>query len=97
MHWRGYGADVWGLTACDGPVDLRPIIDGAERVLHLFGARPRRRDDGTLAPTALGGSMPFAPEIVLPAMRRCTRATAGVYAATASSMLQPELRRRRAS
>ncbi|MBA3555084.1 MAG: Tat pathway signal protein, partial [Gemmatimonadales bacterium] len=26
------------------------------------------QDDGTIAPTALGGSLPFAPEIVLPAL-----------------------------
>ncbi len=27
------------------------------------------RDDGTLAPTAVAGSLPFAPEICLPALR----------------------------
>jgi hypothetical protein len=27
------------------------------------------RDDGTLAPTAAGGSLPFAPEVALPALR----------------------------
>ena len=26
------------------------------------------RDDGTIAPTAIGGSLPFAPEITLPAL-----------------------------
>jgi len=28
----------------------------------------RVRDDGTIAPTAAGGSIPFAPEIALPAL-----------------------------
>jgi len=68
-RWRGYGGDVWGLTACDGPGDFKLRIDGIEREFFSYSARgPDDRDDGTLAPTALGGSIAFAPEIVLPAL-----------------------------
>lgn len=53
-----YGPLEWGLTACDGPQGY-----GAR------GAPPSENDDGTLAPTAVGGSLPFAPEICLPTLR----------------------------
>lgn len=53
-----YGPLEWGLTACDAP-------DG----YGARGAPPAENDDGTLAPTALGGSLPFAPEFCLPALR----------------------------
>jgi hypothetical protein len=44
-------------------------------------------DDGTIAPTAAASSLPFAPEIVIPACRRCIRATASSSTrSTASSI-----------
>jgi hypothetical protein len=61
--WRGYGPDCWGLTACDGP-GFAPHHGYMAR-----GAPPTENDDGTIAPTAAGGSLPFAPEICLPALR----------------------------
>lgn len=68
--WKGYSADVWGLTACDGPGDFKETIDGRERQFFSYSARgPGDRDDGTLSPTAALGSIPFAPEIVIPCMR----------------------------
>jgi hypothetical protein len=70
--WKGYGADVWGLTACDGPLDGKRTIDGREREFHSYDARGACftgiEDDGTLAPCAAGGSIAFAPEICLPAL-----------------------------
>jgi hypothetical protein len=67
--WTGYGGDVWGLTACDGPGDFKRVIGGREREFFSYSARgPGARDDGTLAPTAAAGSIAFAPEIVLPAL-----------------------------
>jgi hypothetical protein len=73
MGWRGYSAEVWGLTASDGPIDLEREVNGSVRRFFTYAARgtshTETRDDGTLAPTAAGGSVPFAPEIAIPALR----------------------------
>lgn len=73
MKWRGYGADVWGLTACDGPLDAKLDIDGVERLFWTYTARGTApgelRDDGTIAPTAAVSSMAFTPEISIAAAR----------------------------
>lgn len=69
-RFAGYGADTWGLTACDGPGDFKINIEGRQREFFSYSARgPGDRDDGTLAPTAVLGSIAFAPEIVVPAAR----------------------------
>ena len=71
-HWTGYGPDVWGLTASDGPGDV--VVKGADgdRRFHSYAARGAGLDyvldDGTLAPTAAIGSIAFAPAIVVPAI-----------------------------
>lgn len=70
--WRGYSKDIWGLTACDGPGDGRLERGGKMRRFYAYAARgpigqPDGLDDGTLAPTAALGCLPFAPEIVIPA------------------------------
>jgi hypothetical protein len=74
MHWKDYGPLVWGISACDGPADVNLPYDGEKRVFHSYAARgiggAHTYDDGTIAPSALAGSMPFAPEIVLPAMEQ---------------------------
>ena len=68
--WKGYGPNVWGLTACDGPADFKQDICGRSREFFSYSARgPGDRDDGTLAPTAAAGSIAFAPAIVEPALR----------------------------
>ena len=72
MGWRGYSDRVWGLTACDGPGYFKLPFKGEQRQFFGYAARgpigePDERDDGTLAPTAALGSLPFAPEIVIPA------------------------------
>ena len=72
--WTDYGAEVWGLTACDGPGDMTLTIGGRARQLHGYTARGMASsDDGTLAPTAMISSLPFAPEIVLPGIRALER------------------------
>ncbi|HEU4733810.1 MAG TPA: glucoamylase family protein [Kofleriaceae bacterium] len=72
--WAGYGANVWGLTACDGPGEMTVTIGGAPRALHGYEARGMaQNDDGTLAPTAMVSSLPFAPEVVLPGIRELER------------------------
>lgn len=71
--WKGYSEEVWGLTACDGPANVELRYGGKLRRFHSYYARgveaQQIDDDGTLAPTAAGGSIPFAPEIALPALR----------------------------
>jgi hypothetical protein len=70
--WKGYEADSWGLTAVDGPKDTTISIGGRRRLFFTYSARGASytevRDDGTLAPTAAGGSMPFAPEVTIRAL-----------------------------
>jgi len=71
MGWKGYGADVWGLTASDGPQQTRQEFRGEQREFRRYSARGAglgdNFDDGTIAPTAAIASLPFAPEIVIPA------------------------------
>ncbi|MDX2134335.1 MAG: glucoamylase family protein [Saprospiraceae bacterium] len=75
---QDYSNKIWGLTACDGPADW---LNKHDRQKHCgqsweqfkgYNARgvatDYREDDGTIAPTAAGGSVPFAPEICLPAL-----------------------------
>lgn len=70
--FRGYGARLWGLTACDGPHDTTLTLDGRERRFQTYEARgasvERVTDDGTVSPSAAGGSIAFAPEVVVPAL-----------------------------
>ena len=70
--WKGYGKNVWGLTASDGPVDASFEYDGTTRLFRTYTARgagiEHVVDDGTIVPTAAAGSIAFAPEIVIPAI-----------------------------
>jgi hypothetical protein len=56
--WTDYGANVWGLTASDTPSGYT-----------ARGAPPAENDDGTIAPTAAGGSFPFTPDESLAALQ----------------------------
>jgi hypothetical protein len=71
-QWKDYGANVWGLTAGDGPFDTAFVIGGRTRQFFSYRARGAAaneiQDDGTIAPTAAGGSIAFAPEIAIPAL-----------------------------
>lgn len=75
--FRDYGDTIWGLSACDGPMDEKVVIDGRERTFHSYTARGATaddiRDDGTIAPTAAASSIAFAPELAIPAIREMTR------------------------
>ena len=72
QKWEGYGENVWGLTASDGPVDATLDYKGTKQRFHTYTARGASMgyvsDDGTLAPTAAVASLPFAPELVIPAV-----------------------------
>lgn len=71
--WLGYDGDVWGLSAADGPKDTTLVWNGKERRFFTYAARGAAatevRDDGTITPTAVGGSVAFAPEITIPALK----------------------------
>jgi hypothetical protein len=59
---------VWGLSACDGPTNAVLDYLGEEREFRAYSARgPLQFDDGTIAPTAAISSIPFAPDIAIPA------------------------------
>jgi hypothetical protein len=70
-RFRGYNENCWGITASDGPGPATLKIDGVRRRFYDYKARsiPYGPDDGTIAPWAVVASLPFAPEIVLPAIR----------------------------
>jgi len=72
--WKDYGPDIWGLSAYDGPLDTTLVILGRPRKFFTYAARGAAageiRDDGTLGPTAAGGSIAFTPEVVVPALIR---------------------------
>jgi hypothetical protein len=72
MGWRDYGENIWGLTASDGPIGATLPVGGEQRRFWTYHARAASfteiRDDGTIVPTAAGGSIPFAPAVTIPAL-----------------------------
>ena len=75
--WGGYGENVWGLSACDGPLDGTLEVAGRTRKFQTYAPRGASSayvlDDGTISPTAAAGSIPFAPEIAIPALQEMAR------------------------
>ncbi|MDE2154725.1 MAG: Tat pathway signal protein [Xanthomonadaceae bacterium] len=76
-RWTGYGKDIWGLTASNGPGNFVVGSGAGERKFDGYAARGAGLDhivdDGTIAPTAAGGSIAFAPRIVVPALMQMKR------------------------
>lgn len=72
MNWAGYDTLTWGWTACDGP---GPDFNTDEHKFRSYSARGNSGpdyiefDDGTIAPTAAGGSLPFTPQESLAALK----------------------------
>lgn len=68
----GYGKNIWGLSASDGPGNETRRINGKPIRFKTYNARgvavDYHQDDGTITPTAAGGSIPFAPEETLQAL-----------------------------
>jgi len=68
---RDYGATIFGLTASDGPADVDLKDGSVPRSFYSYMARgidsTGRHDDCTVAPTAVIASIPFAPEVTIPA------------------------------
>lgn len=65
-NFKGYDDNIWGLTACDGPGWRETNWNGKKMIFEGYSARGAATDeafdDGTIAPTAAGGSVPFAPK-----------------------------------
>ncbi|MFC1809513.1 glucoamylase family protein, partial [Candidatus Omnitrophota bacterium] len=58
-EFKTYEEDIWGITASDGPDGYR-----------AYGGKPgHEHHDGTVAPTAAGGSIVFTPELSKRALR----------------------------
>ena len=72
LRFAEYSDCCWGLTASNGPGPTTKVIDGTERHFLGYTARgaPFGPDDGTIAPWCAAASLPFAPEVVLPTLRR---------------------------
>jgi hypothetical protein len=68
--FAGYNETCWGVSASNGPGPATRDVGGVTRRFFGYRARgvPFGLDDGTLAPWATVASLPFAPEIVLPAI-----------------------------
>ena len=79
-NFVGYGEHCWGFTACDGPGWKKRVVKGVKRQFFDYIARgaPFGPDDGTVAPWVVVASLPFAPEIVIPAMRHFARMDLGM-------------------
>lgn len=75
--WRDYGPNLWGLTACDGPANGARRYNGRDTRFWTYFARGAAagdiRDDGTIAPTAAGGSTPFTPRESIAALKEMRR------------------------
>ena len=68
-RFPNYSADEWGLTASDDPFGYR-----------AHGAPPAQSDNGTITPTAAGGSYAFTPDLSREALRTFyTRYYAGLW------------------
>jgi hypothetical protein len=74
--FKGYGPRCFGLSACDGPGPATRLFDGREQPFLPYAARgvPHGPDDGTLSPAAAAASLPFAPDIVVPALEHVLEA-----------------------
>ena len=77
MGWKGYGENLWGLTASDGPRTATEVYNLEPREFRHYSARGAGLadafDDGTIAPTAAAASIAFAPEIAIPAIETMHR------------------------
>ncbi len=73
LKFEAYSRDCWGITASEGPGPRTVSLNGIERRFFDYVGRgvPFGPDDGTIAPWAVAASLPFAPEIVLPALGYC--------------------------
>jgi hypothetical protein len=62
----GYSSLLWGISAADGPDPTNNPYG-----YRGYGALPANylEQDGTIAPTALGGAVPMTPDIAIPSLK----------------------------
>ena len=72
MACKGYGVNLWGVTASDGPADMVIADGGRKRKFYSYAGRGMggadTYDDCTIAPTGAAASIAFAPEIAIAAI-----------------------------
>ena len=73
LRFAAYDAFCWGITASDGPGPATLRINGVQREFMGYAERgvPYGPDDGTVSPWGMAASLPFAPDLVLPAIDHC--------------------------
>ena len=69
--FAGYGRNLWGITAGDGPTNQDRAVGPRDRRFYGYMSRgvPYGPDDGTIAPWAMLASLPFRPEAALTGTR----------------------------
>src|SRR3989441_4402087 len=72
MVGNGYSTQCGGLTVWEARPNAPVPGSARPRQFRTYWARgvslAETNDDGTLAPTAAGGAVPFAPEVAIPAL-----------------------------
>ena len=69
LSCNGYDKDVWGVSASDGPKNIKVNFKGKPHQFIEYAGRGMSTswfDDCTISPMAMIASVPFAPEIVIP-------------------------------
>jgi hypothetical protein len=78
LSFEAYSENIWGLTASDGPANIAMDYKGKQVQFSTYSARGAatgyQNDDGTIAPTAAGGSIPFAPDETIAALHEMKQA-----------------------
>jgi hypothetical protein len=71
----GYGRNLWGVTAGDGPSNTDRALTLRDRRYYGYMSRgvPYGPDDGTLAPWAMLATLPFGPDAALAGTRHLLR------------------------
>ena len=97
MGWRGYSRRRLGAHRLRRagrlplPYQGRDARNSTAIPRAARSANPTACDDGTLAPTAALGSLPFAPEIVIPCAQALMRDSPGCSTLRLQGQLQPQL------
>jgi hypothetical protein len=73
LKYNDYSENIWGFSACDGPGETEFEVNGKLRKFQGYNARgvsfDWAFDDGTITPTAAGGSIAFAPELCIKTLK----------------------------